>query len=209
MRYSHDEVVEILSGAGVADPEGVITGWLNHRSLVPVDPASHATFVLSFPVEVSGRTVATVTLASPTGNQSDAQRVDLMCKYMGVDEYFAAYQSYSHETHQWCYFQVHEDFKMPELVPGMQVMMSHFRDAAGNMHEYRLFWGQPANESDCDLYSIMRHGWHVYFFAADFFLQIGNGQRHLSDLVGNNLGEQINKRIADRARALKINLVNA
>lgn len=208
MRYTHDEVKQILSGAGVADPHAAILGWLNRRSLIPVDPDRHPTFVLSFPVEVSGRTVATVTLASETGDQSNEQRVDLMCKYMGVAEFFGAHQTFSHETYQWCYLQVHEEFEMPEVIPGMQGMTSHFRDAAGNRHEYSLFWGAPEDDADLHLYSTLRQLRHAYCFDGEILLRIGDGSPgNLSNLVGHNLGEEINRRIADRARAQKVELV--
>ena len=62
-QFTLREVKEILSAVTDADPESLIASWRERKSLETVDEGKYRTFVLSFPVEVDGRVVATVTLA--------------------------------------------------------------------------------------------------------------------------------------------------
>lgn len=201
MEYTHKEIISILSTV-TADPEAALAAWQDREANRPVNEGAHRTFVWSFPVEVGGREVATVTLVDPVLGGHDRNRALLMAKYMGAAEYRSAYETFNHVEQRWCLVQVHEEFEMPEVVPGLEAMESHFTDAAGNRVAHRLMWGYPDDTPDADAKK-----WRDSIEDDRTYGFLGS---HLSvwvedrRIAGSLLGEDINRRIAQRARGRKI-----
>jgi hypothetical protein len=204
-QLSNKEVKEILSGVTTKDPNVILASWFERKSLEPVKESNYNTFVLSFPVEVDGKVVATVTLADASvGNQSDRERRRIMCKYMGPAEYASAHDTFSPETYKFCYIQVHEEFPMQEVVPGLEVLESDFTDAADNLIEYTLMWGYPEEEGTEGYYkwkSLIENR-RTYRFLSGFSLLLEDKQ-----IKGHSLGEEVNRRITSRSREMKTNMV--
>lgn len=201
-QFTLREVKEILSAVTDADPEPLIASWRERKSLEKVDEDKYRTFVLSFPVEVDGRVVATVTLADLFGNQSAHEVARTMSKYMGPAEYAKAHEAFSHETYKFCFIQVHEEFSLPEVVTGLEALQSQFTDAAGNRVAFTLLWGYPdegADPAEYQKWKAILENRRTYRFDSSFSLLIEG-----VELFGLLLGEEVNRRIAARSRERKI-----
>jgi hypothetical protein len=200
MKYTEEEVLDIIKCATDKDPQEVFTTWVNRKANTPLDLTKYqyGNFVYTFPIKVDGKDVGDVTLVDLYHNTSG--RDDLMLRYLGKEDYDASWCEFSHDTYLFCYLTIRKEFELPEICKGMCGDTLKSVDANGRPFEFTVAYGNPEKEKDSHYY----HQWVNDGYRFDNGVTI-----KVNRMNGWSLGEKINenveKRLIPYKRAEKLN----
>ena len=197
MKFTEEEVLDIIQSATDKNPKEVLKAWVNGKADKPLDLSNYnyPLFVYTFPLILNGEEVANITLASLSGNNSSV-REDLMLKYFGREDYELSWWTFSHDTYLDCYLTIHKKFELPTIVKGFHGGTYKAKDAKGEEFVFSISYGDPVQEDD----------YYVYHKYVDKSYRFDNGVNIIINEVKNgwSLGEKINKNIFIRTRDNKI-----
>lgn len=208
MKYTIEQVLNLLSEV-TDNPQGVLDNWSMKKSNIPLnlDDYKYPLFLYSFPVELEGEVVATITLAQISHTGIDGQRDELISKYLGSDTYNKSWWAYSHESYLDCYLTIHKEFQLPAHPKddSFRVLESHFLDDKGKEIKYRLSYGDTEVEGLYEQWvdDSRWSNWRCYRFDNGVNLQV-----EAIDIEGWLMGEKINEVIKVRIRDQKIDKLN-
>jgi len=196
MKYTENEVLNIISSLTDKNPDEIILNWNINKSntLLDLNKTEYKSFLFSFPLLVNNKEVATITIADLYNFHSG--RDYLMQKYFGHVKYEGTYFTFSHDTYLDCYITIHKDFELPKIVEGFYGKTDKYLDAKGIEFEYTISYGYPDKEKDLRVYDS-----YIYksyrFLDNDIFIKVKIKN-------GWSLGEKINEHIKKRKRDILI-----
>ena len=198
MKYSENEVLNIISSLTDKNPNEIILNWNINKSntLLDLNKTEYKTFVFSFPLLVNNKEVATITIADLYNFHN--HRDYLMQKYFGHEKYEETYFKFSHETYLDCYLTIHKDFELPKIVEGFYGKTNKYFDAKGIEFECTISYGYPEKEKD-------EHVYHSYTDNVPYRFLDNNIYINVNIKNGWLLGEKINENIKRRKRDMIIN----
>lgn len=201
MEYKKHEVLDIIKSCTLEDPNKILLDWNNKKANTPLnlEKTKFPHFVYSFPVFVSDKKVATITLVSLYCGDLISLKPDLMQKYFGHEEYEKSWHTFSHDTLLDCYITIHEEFELTEIVKEFYGDEFKSEDADGNEFRFRISYGYPEKEEEAYVYKTYTSG-VCYIFGWDHELNI----QILDEIKkGWSLGDRINENIKNRAITYK------
>ena len=200
MKYKHSEVIDIIKTATDQNPQEVLNLWVDKKSNTALEFGSHNHYVYSFPLVIDNKEVATITL---TELYSVSGRDDLMLKYFGREDFNLSWNSFSHDTHLFCYLTIHKEFQLPELCKGFFAGKFKGTDANGRPFEFTASYGDPEEEKDI----YVRYQWindkTTYRFDNDINIDIS--VKPAGWKLGQKINENIETRLIPYKREEKIN----
>lgn len=206
MKYTKKQVLDILKIVS-NDPKSVFDQWVikNDNVYLDLSKYKYPLFIYSFPIEIGGELVATITLSQITNTGIDSQRDMLMSKYLTTDSYNKSWFAYSHETYKDCYLTIHKEFQLPPHPKdnNFKILESHFLDASGNKIEYCISCGDSEIDGLFESYTYEDRIISCYRFDNGVNIQIKS-----NIIDGWIMGEKINEEIKIRLRDQKIKEIN-
>lgn len=206
MKYTRQDVINILKTVSGIDAELVLNNWDSRRDneYLDLNKYHYPLFFYSFPIIIDSDVVATVTLAQFTNTGIDHQESLIMSKYLTTYVYNHSWMAYSHETYKHCYLTIHKEFELPPHPKdeSLRVMESHFMDSEGNQIKYNISYGYSEIEGLYNKYVFEGRGTGCYRFDNDVNIQI-----EAQDIHGWSMGEKVNEIIKIRVRDQKIDNV--
>ena len=202
MKYTHLEVIDIIKTATDQNPEEVLNLWVDKKSNTKLDLSNynHAHYIYSFPLVIDNKEVATITL---TELYSVSGRDDLMLKYFGREDFNLSWNSFSHDTHLFCYLTIHKEFELPELCKGFFAGKFQGTDANGRPFEFTASYGDPEEEKDSHYYYQWVDTKTSYRFDNDVNIDIS--VKPAGWKLGQKINENIETRLIPYKREEKIN----
>lgn len=207
MKYTEEEVLDIIRTLTDKDPVEVFDSWVNNQKankLLDLSKYNYPLFVYTFPIILQeglgdGREVGEITLVDL---YSLSNRDELMLKYLGKEKYDKSWSEFSHDTYLHCYLTINKEFKLPKICPGLYGDTLQSRDSNGKTFQYTIAYGDTTEEDDMHFY----HKW------VDGGYRFNNGVSiKVNKMQGWSLGEKINENIEQRLipyrRAEKLNLI--
>jgi hypothetical protein len=194
MKYTYNEVLDIIKSVTDKEPQDILDQWIDKKSNVPLDLTKYqyAHFVYTFPFEVDGRKVGEITLASLSGH-SQSFKDELMLKYFGREDHDNSWWTFSHDTYLDCFLTIRKEFQLPEIVEGMFADTLQAQDDSGKPFDFKMSYGNPEKEKDSYVYHQWVDSRNCYRFDNGVNIVINHNQ-----IKGWLLGEKINQNIQTR-----------
>ena len=195
MEYKEHEVLDIIKSCTLEDAEKVLLTWNNKKAntLLDLKKWNYPYFIYSFPVLLEDKKVATITLVSCYGGTLNREKPDLMQKYFGHEEYEKSWWTFSHDTYLDCFFTVHEEFQLPEIVKGFHACEFKSKDSEGNEFRFTVSYGYPDKEDESYIWNQYTNG-DCYRFDCQLNVQILD-KIQKGWLLGEKINENINNRL--------------
>ena len=192
MKYTENEVLNIISSLTDKNPDEIILNWNINKSntFLDLNKTEYKSFVFSFPLLVNNKEVATITIGDLYGFHN--HRDYLMQKYFGHKEYEATYFTFSHDDYLDCFITIHEEFELPKIVEGFYGKTDKYFDAKGFEFEYIISYGYPVNEDNTYLFHKYTSSSYRLYNDFNIKVKIENGW-----LLGEKINENIKKRKRD------------
>lgn len=201
MKYTEEEVLDILKTISDS-PKKILKLYNTNKANTPLDlnDRQFNHFVYSFPVIIDNEEKATITLVSLYGGDLHNIKDSLMQKYMGYEEYKRSYETFSHDTYQYCYLTIHKKFKLPEIAKEFHAQSFTTKDADNIEFTFKMSYGNPYTEEDKG--DRLFYNWvsKSYQFDNNVKIKIENNKL----INGWELGKKINENIKTRLRDNKI-----
>ena len=200
MKYTYDEVLDIIKSTTDTDPKEVLSQWIIKKANTPLDLTDYEypLYVYTFPITIEGKDVGDITLVDLYHNIGG--RDDLMLKYFGKEDYDISWDCFSHDTYLFCYLTIRKEFELPEIVKGFCGDTFQCIDANGRPFEFKLSYGDPENEKDSYVYDQWVDD-RSYRFDNGVTIQVNkmNGW-----LLGQKINQNVEKRLIPYKRDNKI-----